>query len=81
MAGLNRAKIRDLIAHMPHPWPGVTGDIVLSAALDDVAETYLARFENGQWRYYSREDLGIPEGYIPRRDRLNREETTAAASR
>ena len=35
-AGLNRAKIRDVIAHLPHPWPGVTGDIVFSAALDDV---------------------------------------------
>ena len=81
VAGLNRAKIRDVIAHMPHPWPGVTGDIVLSAALDDVAETYLAKYENGQWRYYSREDLGIPQGYIPARDRINREEATAAAGR
>ena len=25
VAGLNRAKIRDVIAHLPHPWPGVTG--------------------------------------------------------
>ena len=81
VAGLNRAKIRDVIAHLPHPWPGVTGDIVLSAALDDVAETYLAKYENGQWRYYSREDLGIPKGYIPPRDRLNREEAAAAAGR
>ncbi len=30
-AGLNRAKIRDVIAYLPDPWPGVTGDIVLSA--------------------------------------------------
>ena len=81
VAGLNRAKIRDVIAHMPHAWPGVTGDIVLSAALDDVADTYLAKYESGQWRYYSREDLEIPKGYIPPRDRLNREETTAAADR
>jgi ABC-type branched-subunit amino acid transport system substrate-binding protein len=81
VAGLNRAKIRDVIAHMPHPWPGVTGDIVLSAALDDVADTYLAKYESGRWRYYSREELGIPRGYIPPRDRLNREEATAAAAR
>ena len=37
VAGLNRAKIRDLVAYLPHPWPGVTGDIVFSACLDDVA--------------------------------------------
>jgi branched-chain amino acid transport system substrate-binding protein len=72
-AGLNRAKIRDVIAHLPHPWPGVTGDIVLSACLDDVAETFLAKREKGEWRYYSRRDLGIPRGVIPARDRLNRE--------
>jgi len=81
VAGLNRAKIRDVIAHMPYPWPGVTGDIVLSAALDDVAETYLARYEDGGWRYYSRSDLEIPGGYIPPRDRLNREQATASAAR
>ncbi len=45
VAGLNRAKIRDLIAYLPHPWPGVTGDIVLSACLDDVGDTYLATYE------------------------------------
>jgi branched-chain amino acid transport system substrate-binding protein len=80
VAGLNRAKIRDVIAHMPQPWPGVTGDIVLSAALDDVAETFLTRYEDGRWCYYSREDLGIPRGYIPPRDRINRETETASVS-
>ncbi len=35
-AGLNRAKIRDVLAYRSKPWHGVTGDIVLSAALDDV---------------------------------------------
>jgi ABC-type branched-subunit amino acid transport system substrate-binding protein len=79
--GLNRAKIRDVIAHMPYPWPGVTGDIQLSAALDDVAETYLARYEDGRWVYYSRKDLGIPRGDIPPRDRLSREQATAATVR
>ena len=34
-AGLNRAKIRDVIAYRSEPFPGVTGDIPLSAALDD----------------------------------------------
>jgi ABC-type branched-subunit amino acid transport system substrate-binding protein len=73
VAGLNRAKIRDVLAYLPHPWPGVTGDIVLSACLQDVSDTFLARRENGVWRYYSRQDLGIPRGYIPPRDRLNRD--------
>jgi ABC-type branched-subunit amino acid transport system substrate-binding protein len=72
VAGLNRAKIRDLVAYLPHPWPGVTGDIVLSACLDDVADTYLAKFENGKWRYMSRAELAVPRGYIAPRDRLNR---------
>jgi ABC-type branched-subunit amino acid transport system substrate-binding protein len=78
VAGLNRAKIRDVVAHLPHPWPGVTGDIVLSAALDDVGETTLAVFENGRWAYRTREDLEIPRGEIPPRDRINRPISPAA---
>jgi ABC-type branched-subunit amino acid transport system substrate-binding protein len=72
VAGLNRAKIRDVIAYRTQPWPGVTGDIPLSAALDDLGEVFLARFEGGRWRYYSRGDLQIPRGYIPARDRVSR---------
>ena len=72
-------KIRDLIAFLPHPWPGVTGDIVFSACLDDVADTYLATYEDGEWKYVSRTDLGIPKGYVAPRDRLNRESEVAAA--
>ena len=60
-AGLNRAKIRDVIAYRSEPFPGVTGDIPLSGALDDAGDVYLARRENGHWKYYSREDLGIPK--------------------
>ena len=81
VAGLNRAKIRDVIAHMPHPWPGVTGEIRLSAALDDVGETTLARLEKGSWTYFTREDLDIPKGFIPPRDRLNREAAEDASTR
>lgn len=73
VAGLNRARIRDVLAYLPHPWPGVTGDIPLSACLDDVGDTFLARRENGAWKYYSRADLGIPKGYIAPRDRLSRD--------
>jgi ABC-type branched-subunit amino acid transport system substrate-binding protein len=60
VAGLNRAKIRDVLAHRSQPWPGVTGDIPLSAVLDDVGEVFLAKRENGTWKYYSRADLDIP---------------------
>jgi hypothetical protein len=72
VAGLNRAKVRDVLAYLPEPWPGVTGEIQLSAALDDVGDVYLARRENGRWNYYSRQDLGIPRGDIPPRDRVSR---------
>jgi ABC-type branched-subunit amino acid transport system substrate-binding protein len=65
VAGLNRAKIRDVLAHRREPWPGVTGDIPLSAALDDLGEVFLARFENGTWNYLSREDLQITRSDIP----------------
>ena len=72
VAGLNRAKIRDVLAYLPKPWPGVTGDIPLSAALDDVGDVFLAKYENGNWTYFSREELKIPHGYIPPRDRVSR---------
>jgi len=72
LAGLNRAKIRDVIAHRPGAFQGVTGAIPLSAALDDLGDVYLARVENGEFRYYSREDLQVPQGYIAPRDRVSR---------
>ena len=72
VAGLNRAKIRDVLAYRTKPWPGVSGDIHLSAALDDLGEVYLARVEEGQWRFHAREDLEIPQGPIPTRDRVSR---------
>jgi ABC-type branched-subunit amino acid transport system substrate-binding protein len=58
-AGLNRAKIRDVLAYRTQPWPGVTGDIPLSAVLDDAGEVFLARREKGGWSYSSREELGL----------------------
>jgi branched-chain amino acid transport system substrate-binding protein len=60
VAGLNRAKIRDALACLPRPWPGVTGDIPLSACLDDIGEVFLARYEKGAWVYRSRRELKIP---------------------
>ncbi len=73
VGGLNRAKIRDVLAYMPDAWPGVTGNILLSACLDDVGDVYLGMREKGAWKYYSRTDLEIPRGYIPPRDRVSRE--------
>jgi branched-chain amino acid transport system substrate-binding protein len=72
-AGLNRAKIRDVLAHRPESWPGVTGEIPLSAALDDAGEVFLTRHENGAWHYYSREDLAIPRGEVIDQMRVDRE--------
>ena len=78
-AGLNRAKIRDVIAHRPAPFVGVTGEIPLSACLDDAGEVFFARVENGAYQYYSREDWQVPQGVIHPRDRVNRK--TVAADR
>ena len=72
VAGLNRAKIRDVIAYRTKPWPGVTGDIILGAALDDLGDVFLAKHEGDSWKYYSREEMQIPRGYIPVRDRVDR---------
>jgi len=77
VAGLNRAKIRDVLAYLPAPWPGVTGEIVLSACLDDVGDVYLGKYEKGKWQFFSRQDLGIPRGYIPPRDRVSRDSASA----
>jgi len=78
VAGLNRAKIRDVLAYLPEPWPGVTGDILFSACLDDVGDVYLAKREKDDWHYYSRADLGIPKGYIPPVDRVSRSGSQSA---
>ncbi len=42
VAGLNQAKIRDVLAYRPEPFVGVTGEIPLSAVNDDDGEVYLA---------------------------------------
>jgi len=76
-AGLNRAKIRDVLAHRVEPYKGVTGWIPLSAALDDLGEVFLARLEDGEWKYYSREDWDIPQGVIAPRDRVSRKTVAA----
>lgn len=73
VGGLNRAKIRDLIAYRVKPWPGVTGDIPLSSSLDDLGDVFLAEFEQGKWSYHSREEWQIPQGNIPPRSRVARE--------
>jgi len=79
VAGLNRAKIRDVLAYRTKPWPGVTGDIPLSAVLDDLGQVFLAKREKGKWNYYSREDLDIPRASVPPRDRAKRTPVAAAS--
>lgn len=76
-AGLNRAKIRDLLAYRGEPWPGVTGDIPLNAALDDGGEVFFTRWDGKDWLYYSREDLEIPGGVIAPVTREERDSVTA----
>ena len=73
-AGLNRAKIRDVIAYRTDAFAGVTGDIPLSSAMDDAGEVFLTRCENGRWKFYSREDWGIPRGEVIQQPRTVREE-------
>jgi ABC-type branched-subunit amino acid transport system substrate-binding protein len=78
-AGLNRAKIRDLLAYRSEPWPGVTGDILLNAVLDDAGEVFFARWEKDRWRYYSRDDFEIPSGRIEPRIAGDRDAATLPA--
>jgi ABC-type branched-subunit amino acid transport system substrate-binding protein len=74
VAGLNRAKIRDVLAYRSQPWPGVTGDIPMSAVLDDAGEVFLTRYENGRWNYYGRDDLDIARsGPLPIAASTNRD--------
>jgi hypothetical protein len=78
VAGLNRAKIRDVLAHRGQAWKGVTGDITLSAALDNLGKAYLVERQSGQWTYRSREELDIPLDSIPARDGVNVSSTDAS---
>ncbi len=76
VAGLNRAKIRDVLAYREEPWPGVIGDIKFSAALDNNGPVTLTKFVDGDWKFFTREALEIPKGYIPP---VSRSERQAAA--
>lgn len=76
-AGLNRAKIRDVLAHRDEPFHGVTGDIPLSSVLDDAGEVFYARCENGKWKYHTREDFGVPRGQIIEQPRVERHTASA----
>ena len=79
VAGLNRAKIRDVLAYRTEPWPGATGDVVFSAALDDLGDVFLAKREEDVWKYYSRNDLDLPRAYTPVRDRTSQPREAAGS--
>ena len=53
-------------------WHGVTGDIPFSAVLDDAGDVFLAKRENGRWKYISRDDVQLPKTYVAPRDRVQR---------
>jgi ABC-type branched-subunit amino acid transport system substrate-binding protein len=76
-AGLNRAKIRDVMAYRSDAFPGVTGDIPLSAALDDAGEVFLAIRQNNKWSYHSRKELDIPRGEVIQQMRGDRKEVSS----
>ncbi|RMF94906.1 MAG: amino acid ABC transporter substrate-binding protein, partial [Planctomycetota bacterium] len=68
VAGLNRAKIRDVLASRQTPWNGVTGTIPFSPTLDDAGDVYLAIRRDGRWQYYSREELDLAPAAAPAKD-------------
>ncbi len=59
-AGLNRAKIRDVLAETK-TYHGVTGKIVFDAVFSDVSPACLAVLENKEWSFYKRAELEIPD--------------------
>ena len=79
VAGLNRAKVRDLLAYRRESWKGVTGDIVLSAMNDDIGDVYLAQRINGTWMFHSREDLKIPQSKTTPPDTTDGQARSSAA--
>jgi len=40
--------------------------------MDDMGDVYLAEFVRGKWVYHSREEMQIPRGPVPVRDRVSR---------
>jgi len=75
-AGLNRARIRDVLAYRPDPFPGVTSDIPLSSALDDGGDVFLAFREQGRWVFHSREDPDMPRGKVIEKPRAERQQAS-----
>ena len=59
-AGLNRAKIRDALVEVEE-YHGVTGHMVFDDIFNDISPASLAVLEDGEWEYYTREELDIPE--------------------
>lgn len=55
-AGLNRALIRDELAVITK-YHGVTGPMEYDPIFNDISQASLAVAENGQWKFYSREEI------------------------
>lgn len=55
-AGLNRALIRDELAAITR-YHGVTGQMEFDPIFNDISPASLAVVENGQWKFYSHEEI------------------------
>jgi len=77
-AGLNRAKIRGVLACRPDPFLGVTGDIPLSSALDDGGDGFLTFRVQGRWVSHAREGLDILRGKVIEKPRAGREHASVS---
>jgi ABC-type branched-subunit amino acid transport system substrate-binding protein len=55
MAGLNRAKIRDLLCDLKtfQGYQGVTGEIILDASWNDIGDIWMSEVVNGKFRYFA----------------------------
>lgn len=59
-AGLNRALIRDALAEYK-TYEGITGTMTFDPIYNNISPAVLAALENGEWRYYTRDELEIPD--------------------
>jgi branched-chain amino acid transport system substrate-binding protein len=63
-AGLNRAKIRDLLLDLEtyQGYEGVTGKLEIDPSWNDVGEIWLVKIEDGEFKYYPKPAIQIGEG-------------------
>ena len=54
MAGLNRAKIRDLLTDLEtfQGYQGITGELILDASWNDIGDIYMVEIKNGEFEFF-----------------------------